>query len=164
MTTLILITLGLLYTNLMEWCIHKYILHDRGKVKGSWFSHHWHEHHRISRKNDFLDDTYSITCLKENYMEVGGLTFLALVHIPLYFLLPTFFFAAMAGLVIYYILHASSHLYPKWGKKWMRWHYDHHMGRNQDANWCVTIPLFDYLFKTRIKYEYDGHKPLREIK
>jgi sterol desaturase/sphingolipid hydroxylase (fatty acid hydroxylase superfamily) len=30
------------------------------------------------------------------------------------------------------------------------WHYDHHMNANQDANWCVTKPWFDYLLGTRV--------------
>ncbi|RYZ84400.1 MAG: hypothetical protein EOO68_31675, partial [Moraxellaceae bacterium] len=28
--------------------------------------------------------------------------------------------------------------------------YDHHMNSNQDANWCVTRPWFDYVMGTRI--------------
>ena len=30
------------------------------------------------------------------------------------------------------------------------WHYDHHMNSNQDANWCVTKPWFDYILGTRV--------------
>ena len=37
------------------------------------------------------------------------------------------------------------------GKKAIPWHYDHHMNTNQDANWCVTRPWFDYIMGTRIK-------------
>ena len=32
------------------------------------------------------------------------------------------------------------------------WHYDHHMGPNQEANWCVTRPWFDYVMGTREPY------------
>jgi len=31
------------------------------------------------------------------------------------------------------------------------WH-DHHMGPNQEANWCVTQPWFDYVMGTRELY------------
>ena len=31
-------------------------------------------------------------------------------------------------------------------------HYDHHMGKNQDANWCVTHPFFDWVMGTREPY------------
>ncbi|GAB5477602.1 MAG: hypothetical protein Marn2KO_10690 [Marinobacter nauticus] len=39
----------------------------------------------------------------------------------------------------------------EWGKKAIPWHYDHHMNTNQDANWCVIRPWFDYIMGTRIK-------------
>jgi hypothetical protein len=39
---------------------------------------------------------------------------------------------------------------PEWGKKTIPWHYDHHMNTNQDANWCVTKPWFDYISGTRV--------------
>jgi hypothetical protein len=30
-------------------------------------------------------------------------------------------------------------------------HYDHHMGSNQDANWCVSYPWFDWILGTRLR-------------
>ncbi|ERS10046.1 MULTISPECIES: hypothetical protein [Marinobacter] len=41
------------------------------------------------------------------------------------------------------------------GKKAIPWHYNHHMNTNQDANWCVTRPWFDYIMGTRIKANPD---------
>ena len=41
------------------------------------------------------------------------------------------------------------------GKQHLPWHYDHHMGRDQNANWCVTHPLFDNVMGTRKIYTYD---------
>jgi sterol desaturase/sphingolipid hydroxylase (fatty acid hydroxylase superfamily) len=32
------------------------------------------------------------------------------------------------------------------------WHYDHHMGKNQEANWGITTDWVDKLLRTRIKY------------
>jgi sterol desaturase/sphingolipid hydroxylase (fatty acid hydroxylase superfamily) len=52
----------------------------------------------------------------------------------------------------YYLVHKKSHLDPEWARKHLPWHYDHHMGPNQDANWCVTLPLFDHLMGTREHY------------
>lgn len=40
----------------------------------------------------------------------------------------------------------------EWAKKHVPWHYDHHMGKNQDANWGVTTDWVDKLLGTRIKY------------
>jgi hypothetical protein len=30
------------------------------------------------------------------------------------------------------------------------------MGKDQNANWCVTHPFFDYVMGTRKKYRYDA--------
>ena len=46
-------------------------------------------------------------------------------------------------------MHRRAHLQPEWARK-IPWHYDHHMNSNQDANWCVTKPWFDYLMGTRV--------------
>ena len=39
-------------------------------------------------------------------------------------------------------------------RKAIPWHYDHHMGKNQNMNWCVVHPLADLIMGTRRKYEY----------
>ena len=41
---------------------------------------------------------------------------------------------------------------PAWMRRYLPWHYDHHLGRNQHANWCVTYPLADYVLGTREKW------------
>ena len=41
-------------------------------------------------------------------------------------------------------MRASSEAFP--------WHYDHHMGPNQNANWCVTRPWMDIVMGTREPY------------
>ena len=53
----------------------------------------------------------------------------------------------------YYRIHRYAHLQPIWGKIFLRWHYDHHMGKTQDANWGVTTDWVDRLMKTRVCYE-----------
>ena len=50
----------------------------------------------------------------------------------------------------YYYIHRRAHLEPDWAKRKIPWHYDHHMNSNQDANWCVTKPWFDYVMGTRV--------------
>jgi hypothetical protein len=50
----------------------------------------------------------------------------------------------------YYYVHRRAHLEPDWAKRTIPWHYDHHMNSNQDANWCVTRPWFDYVMGTRV--------------
>jgi hypothetical protein len=52
------IALGLIYANAGEWLIHKYVLHGLGRRRSSFWSYHWHEHHRHARKLDHRDPDY----------------------------------------------------------------------------------------------------------
>ena len=71
--------------------------------------------------------------------------------------------------VDYYRKHKRSHLDPAWAREHLPWHYDHHMGPDQDANWCVTHPFFDWVLSTRQEYlgtdkeRADAEKKLRDV-
>jgi len=52
----------------------------------------------------------------------------------------------------YYRKHKRAHLDTEWARRHLPWHYDHHMGPNPDANWCVTRPWFDEILGTREPY------------
>ena len=71
---------------------------------------------------------------------------------PLFPVAPWFVGTLWASGAAYYAVHRQSHLDPAWARKWLPWHYDHHMGANQHANWCVTFPLMDHVMGTRIRY------------
>ena len=49
----------------------------------------------------------------------------------------------------YHQVHSRSHLDPDWCRRHLRWHWDHHMGTNQDVNWGVTNQWLDRLLGTR---------------
>jgi len=152
------LVLGLLYVNLLEWLIHKHILHGLGKKKGSFFSFHWHRHHSRCRKYGFFDSDYVEPLKwKTTGKEIVGLLLLALLHLPIIFYFPVLYGALFLGAIIYYSSHAISHIHPEIGKKYFPHHFDHHMGSNQDANWCVSYPFWDKILKTRVKYDYDGN-------
>ena len=143
------IFLGILLANFHEWWIHKYLLHKLGKNKSSIWNFHWHSHHKLCRKYEGLDPTF----FNHYYIrEVLGLFGLFLIHVPLLLWdLPILLSVlALYGLT-YYFVHVYAHLNPEWCKKNLRWHWDHHMGKDQDANWCIVFPLMDYLFGTRKK-------------
>ena len=145
--------LAFVYTNLLEWAIHKYLFHGLGKNKKSFFSTHWHHHHKIVRKNGYKDISYNgFPPHPSVRQEVGSLVLLALLHLPLVFVSVTFYVSLLYFTCRYFYIHRKSHLDPDWGLDNFPWHYDHHMGRNQNANWGVTSPLWDWIFKTRIKY------------
>jgi len=161
---ILLVPLVLLYANAIEWAAHKYVLHGLGKKKSSMWSFHWHEHHKTCRRYGNLDMAYgwspnskkkwwgwrSTSVSKER---VGLLLLLAL-HIPVAPYSPIVFLTLAYATFNYYYVHKKSHLDVEWAKKHLPWHYDHHMGKDQDANWCITRPWFDKIMGTRVVYTY----------
>ena len=153
MYALIEIFVGILAANFNEWFIHKYIFHGLGK-KTKLFSEHWSVHHKETRSNGHYDSNYK-TCFREwndKTSEIAQLTLFGLTYIPTFFYFPYFVTTLWVSALLYFYLHRRSHLEPEWAKKHLVWHYDHHMGKDQDSNWCVTFPLFDYILGTRRKY------------
>ena len=149
------IPLGLLYTNLNEWLIHKHLLHGQGRKKTSFWSFHWHEHHNRVRKNEMLDEAYREKPFRKwdaHTKEIVSLMAGAAVVAPLLPIAPFFTLTCWWGAANYYRVHKKAHLDPQWAKEHLPWHYDHHMGPNQDANWCVSHPFFDYMLGTREEY------------
>ncbi|MDP2339536.1 MAG: hypothetical protein Q8O67_01150 [Deltaproteobacteria bacterium] len=154
------IPLGIAYSNAFEWFIHKHLLHGLGRNKKSFWAFHWHEHHKKARKNDMIDDQYngsvwsSLMTGENSAMtkEALGLIAASMLHAPLLPVAPFFTITVWACAANYYRVHKKSHLDPAWAKEHLPWHVDHHMGKNQDANWCVTWPMMDWLLNTREKY------------
>src|SRR5262252_4671313 len=120
------IPIALAVSNIAEWLIHKHVLHEQGRVKGSFWSFHWHEHHRNARAKEAL-----------------GLVGMSLAVTPLFPVAPFFVLTSYYASYRYYRIHKKAHQNPEWAREHVPWHYDHHMGPNQDANWCVTNPWFD---------------------
>lgn len=150
-SALVQIILAFVYANFVEWAWHKGVFHGLGKNSKSRFSSHWREHHRDVRKQCGFDLNYknAIGTPGGPTEEILGLTVGALLHLPLLFYFPVFVFAVWVHAIVYFLIHRKSHLDIEWAKKYVPWHYDHHMGRNQDANWCVTFPFWDYILGTR---------------
>ena len=146
------IPLGLLYANAGEWVIHKYILHGLGRRKSSFWSFHWHEHHRAARQHQMVDDAYArpLSGWNAQTKEAAALALTALAHLPLLPVAPFFVGAAWYAMANYYRVHRRAHLDPAWAAAHLPWHADHHLGKNPDANWCVTRPWFDRLMGTRV--------------
>jgi sterol desaturase/sphingolipid hydroxylase (fatty acid hydroxylase superfamily) len=141
---------ALLYANFLEWALHKYILHGLGKKKDSFWAFHWHEHHKTCRKNKNIDSAYKQPLKhKSLWKEKLGLLALLLLHVPMLFILPAFFVTLVFCLHNYLKVHRKSHLDAEWAKDNVPWHYEHHMGKSQDANWGVTHDWFDRLFGTK---------------
>jgi hypothetical protein len=144
----------IIYENFFEWAMHKYVLHGLGKSRSSFWSFHWIDHHSNTRRNNFYDTGYMPIKLTWNPQtkEMFSLALAALIHFPLYFISPLgYLVLALLG-VAYFLIHRQSHVNPEWAKKYLSWHWDHHMGANQNLNWCVIWPLADWVLKTRVRY------------
>ena len=149
------LAMGLLHANAVEWLTHKYVLHGLGKHKGSVFRFHWAQHHRVARKNAMYDKGYEAPfwSYKDRGKEILGILGLAALHLPLLAVAPYFTLAVLFSSFNYLYRHRKAHIDVEWGKKHMPHHYDHHMGPNQDANWCVSYPWFDWILGTRVRSE-----------
>ncbi|MDD1613503.1 MAG: hypothetical protein LUP98_02485 [Methylococcaceae bacterium] len=153
-TLVIQFFLGLLYANAGEWLMHKYILHALGKKPHSFWAYHLHEHHAVCTSNSMLDPGYqmlTLTTWNTQSKELMVLAGIVLLHVPMFLIFPSFTGAVYASLALYYYKHRKAHLDPAWARRHLRWHYEHHLGGNTCANWCVTWPWFDYLLGTRVK-------------
>lgn len=146
--------LGLLVANAGEWFIHKILLHGLGKNRHSFWAYHIYEHHVVCAKNGMLDSGYrniDLTTWNTQSKELVVLAVIVLLLLPLFIVLPFFISAIYLSLLLYYYSHRKAHLDPVWAKIHLPWHYEHHLGGNSNANWCVTWPLMDYLLGTRVK-------------
>jgi hypothetical protein len=148
------IPLGLAAANAAEWAIHKYVLHGLGRKRDSFWAYHWHEHHRNARRLGHLDPKYRESIWQWNGQgkEALGLALGGLALLPLAPVAPFFVGTVLYASANYYRKHRKAHLDPEWARTHLPWHYDHHMGPNQHANWCVTRPWFDQLMGTREPY------------
>ena len=166
LVSLLGIPLGLLYAGVVEWLLHKVLLHGVGRNKASAFSFHWHDHHRAARREGMFDPQYVrplFTWGSAQLKEALSVAAIALVHAPLLPFFPVFTAMVWFGSLRYYFVHRRAHLDPEWCKQHLPWHYDHHMGRDQNANWCATTQWFDVLMGTRKIYTYDdAGRPVTE--
>ena len=140
---MIMFLLGFVYGSLMEWAVHKFLFHDLGKKKNSYFAFHLRQHHINCRRNGNIDRNFS-------KREIPGIIFLLLTHLPLYYFIPTFYYALILYGFLFVLVHNITHIWPEIGRKYVLWHWDHHMV-HQNHNFNVVLPIADYLFGTRKK-------------
>jgi len=139
------ILLGWIYGHAAEYIIHKYVLHNHKRFKGP-FKRHFGTHHKIARKNNMYDENYLKLSKNNSIFEISGLSLLLLSHAPLLFIIPYFWLTLLYSAFVYYYVHRRSHIDVAWGKKWLPWHYAHHMEKDQHQHWGVRLPIFDKLF------------------
>jgi hypothetical protein len=152
------IPVALFFANGVEWYTHKYALHGTPQAGGGRKSldqarmKNHSSHHRRARLMQYREEElYQHPMEKEaGRLEIRGVILLAGLTTFAFPVAPLFTLTSYYCGWNYYKTHRKSHLDPEWGKKNIPWHYDHHMNTNQDANWCVTKPWFDYIMGTRV--------------
>ncbi len=139
------------YVVSLEWAIHRYIFHGIGK-RWKPLGFHWHQHHRAALQNQGLDPSYdgSVFAWSAHGREFWAIIVGLVVHLPLLWVAPLGYFTALIAGLNYSRMHSKAHRDPEWCRTHLPWHWDHHMGRNPDANWCVTTDWFDRLMGTRV--------------
>lgn len=140
MHEVLMFVLGILYGNLIEFVVHKYLFHGLGKKKNSIFAFHIRNHHMRARKNNFIDSRFSIN-------ELVGIPVLLATHYPIWLYSPSCYVGICLYAILFVVVHNFIHHYPKIAKKYFWWHWNHHM-RNQNKSWAVVIPIFDIFFGT----------------
>ena len=154
---------GLITANAFEWYFHKEVLHGQGKKKNNFWRFHWAVHHKTVLKENFRDSDYEhgiMDAWDPQSKEVAALAVAAVAVSPLFWVAPGFTSALWFSQYNYYRVHKKSHLDPEWAYNYLPWHYDHHMAPDQDKNWCVTFPLWDYVMGTRIPYKGTAREKL----
>lgn len=139
------IVIAWFYGHIFEYIAHRFFLHNRFLFKKI-FKNHFKRHHGISRKNNMIDESYKNVFSSK--FEVTSLFIISFIHLPLLLFIPYFYAVVVWSVCAYYIFHRSSHVNSSWGEKWLPWHYSHHMGKNQNKNWGVRLPLIDKIVGT----------------
>lgn len=149
------IPLALVASNAAEWAFHKYLLHPARKDRRSFFHFHMADHHRNCLCHQFYDPDYETPWWKmgPHGKEVVSLAAVSALLLPLLPVAPFFTLTSWWCAARYYRVHKRAHMDVEWAREHLPWHYDHHMGPNQEANWCVTHPWFDTVKGTRVVYK-----------
>ena len=132
--------LGFIYGSFAEHFVHKKLFHGYGKKKNSIFAFHLRGHHINCRKNNFFEE-------KISWREVIGVPAILIIHIPFALIsLPAYYGMITYGL-LFVIIHNTMHRFPNFSKKYIWWHWNHHM-KNQNKSFNVVVPIADIALKT----------------
>ena len=132
--------LGFAYGSFAEHFIHRKLFHEFGKSKNSIFSFHLRGHHLIARKNNFVDNRFS-------WREALGVPLVLLIHLPVAILFKPMFLGMTLYGALFVIIHNAMHRFPEFSRKYIWWHWNHHM-MNQNKSFNVVAPIADIVLRT----------------
>lgn len=145
------VALAWAYSHVLEYCLHRWLLHNRHRKK--WFKTHFGDHHKIARRNMMLDSkAYKAIEIKGD-PEIKGLIVLGLLHSPVAILWPFAYAMLIWSAFSYFFVHRRAHQDFRWARENLSWHYDHHMGPDQNVNWGVRLPWVDWIMGTRVHWK-----------
>jgi len=140
-----------IYGYILEYSIHRWILHNKSKYTKWAYYNHFICHHGKCRKNNMIESKYNENKTILNFEIKFGIV-LSIVHIPILILFPFSYIVLILSMVSYYYHHRSTHINVLTSRKNMSWHYDHHMGPNQNFNFGIRSDIIDRLLGTRKYY------------
>ncbi len=117
------VPLGLALSNLTEWLAHKYMLHGLGRRRQSFWSFHWHEHHRASRKGGMHDPDYERPPFGWHAQgkEIAALALTVVPALAAARTMPTLSLTMLWCAWDYYRKHKRAHLDPAWAREHLPW-------------------------------------------
>ncbi len=118
-------------------------------MSGKPFKRHFAGHHGRIRKGGMLDPDYT-QWKKYSFLdfEPAVLFFISLVHLPVAFYFPYAYAVLLLSGILYFTVHALTHIMPVVMAKIIPWHSWHHLGKNQNMNYGVRLPIIDIVAGT----------------
>lgn len=143
------ITIAWIYGHVLEYVLHRFILHNRKVMLGKPFKRHFAGHHGRIRKSGMFDVDYA-RLRKYSFLDFEPLIlfFISLVHLPIALYFPYAYVVLLLSGVLYFVVHALTHIAPATMIKIIPWHSWHHLGKNQNMNYGVRLPIIDIIAGT----------------
>ena len=134
---------GVLTWTLLEYCIHRWLGHDR-RFRRNLFGV---EHTRHHAEGNYFAPTYKkliVAAIVIGILTLPAIAVAGTAHGMAYVLGLVGFYG------IYELLHRREHTHPGIGAygRWARRHHFHHHFMNNRSNHGVTTPVWDFVFGT----------------
>ena len=152
------VPVAFIFANFVEYALHRYPMHHKYKVLGFIYRQHTSQHHLLfTEENMMIGHVEDVTSMIAPWWSC--LAFLvAVAPICALGLIVSVDFAVLIYItfVLYYwlyeVFHLLSHIWPWFSNKFAKHHTAHHNTRKmREYNFNVIFPLFDIIFKTKIK-------------
>ena len=143
------ITLAWVYGHVLEYVLHRFVLHNRKILSGKPFKKHFSGHHGRIRKGGMLDPDYN-QWKKYSFLDSEPLVLflLTLVHLPVAIYFPYAYVVLLLSGALYFVVHALTHVAPKIMAHVIPWHSWHHLNKDQNMNYGVRLPIIDIVAGT----------------